>query len=85
VTDDWDRLLLMSILKKFYTHEILEDEYKFSDSPFYYAPKLNSLEGFKDFIDNLPSEDDPEIFGMHNNANITYQQQESDKIIGTIL
>jgi dynein heavy chain len=29
--------------------------------------------------------EEPEVFGMHQNANITYQQQESEKIVATIL
>ncbi len=29
--------------------------------------------------------DNPEVFGMHENANITYQNQESEKIVSTIL
>jgi len=38
-----------------------------------------------DYIDKLPMTDDPEVFGMHENANINYQAQESNKIIQTIL
>lgn len=26
----------------------------------------------KDYIDTLPNEDDPEIFGLNSNANITF-------------
>ena len=46
----------------------------------------NSLESYFNFANTLPStNDDPEIFGMHENANITYQAQESTKIIDTIV
>lgn len=38
-----------------------------------------------DYIEKLPITDDPEVFGMHENANINYQAQESDKIVQTIL
>lgn len=48
-------------------------------------PAIGDLESYKDYIEKLPIVDDPEVFGMHENANINYQSQESDKIIQTIL
>lgn len=38
VTDDWDRRCLMTILRKFYTSEILGNKYCFSDAKEYYVP-----------------------------------------------
>jgi len=38
VTDDWDRRTLMTLLKKFYTPEIMDDDYRFDESGLYYAP-----------------------------------------------
>lgn len=39
VTDDWDRRTLTTILKKFYTDSINDDEnYKFDESGIYFAP-----------------------------------------------
>ena len=72
VTDDWDRVCLLSILKKYYCPEILEDKYKFSNSGIYFAPIMGSLEDYKNFIDNLPKFDEPEVFGMNENANIIF-------------
>lgn len=40
---------------------------------------------YKEYIEKMPITDDPEVFGMHENANINYQAQESDKILSTIL
>lgn len=37
------------------------------------------------FVDSLPLSDSPELFGLHSNANISYQNQEADKIITTIV
>lgn len=48
-------------------------------------PAITSIEMYKDYIENMPIKDDPEVFGMHENANINYQAQESDKILQTIL
>jgi dynein heavy chain len=85
VTDDLDRLLLQCILRKYYTHEILEEGYKFSESGVYYAPHLITLKEYKQFIDLLPSNDEPEVFGMHENSNLTFKINESAKILATIL
>ena len=85
VTDDWDRRCLLSIISKFYTTQVLQDEYQFSESGIYYAPTNGPLESYRKYIDDLPLMDQPEIFGMHENANIRFQDQESDKMITSIL
>ena len=30
-------------------------------------------------------QDSPEVFGLHENANISYQMQDSNKVVGTVL
>jgi dynein heavy chain len=39
----------------------------------YYAPNTDTLAEYRDFIEQLPLIDDPEIFGLHDNANIAFQ------------
>ena len=39
----------------------------------YFPPGFNGLPEYRDYIDSLPIADEPEIFGMHNNANIAFQ------------
>ena len=85
VTDDWDRRCLISLLKKYYSPDVLEDGYKFSDSGDYYAPTHGDIDTYRAYIDDLPLIDSPEVFGLHENANTTYQNQESEKIINTVL
>lgn len=85
VTDDWDRVCLISILKKYYTADILEDGYLLSQSGTYFVPEVGTFQSFKEYITELPLVDPPEVFGLHENANITYQAQESEKIVQTIL
>ena len=85
VTDDLDRRCLISMLKKILNTQIFEDDYKFSDSGIYYAPKDGTLQSYIDYIETLPLKDEPEAFGMHPNTNINYQLQESDRIITTIM
>jgi dynein heavy chain len=39
------------------------------------------LNKVKEYVNTLPIADEPEIFGMHENANITFQNQESASIL----
>ena len=73
VTDNWDQRCLRTILKRFFKPETLTEGYKFSDSGTYYAPILDTLVEYRDYIENLPIIDNPEIFGMHDSANIAFQ------------
>jgi dynein heavy chain len=138
VTDEWDRLCLNSLLRKFYNMDIVEyDGYKFSRSQTYFVPyitgspmmtdakkkapipaapktpastKVSPDKGKKDgsmgptyvmganappseadleqthqYIDALPINDEPEVFGLHENAYITYLTLESNRLIETLL
>lgn len=71
VTDDKDRRLIKTILLTFYTEEVLSDDYKFSSSGIYFAPPEGNLESYKEYIMSLPLNDNPEVFGMHENAEIS--------------
>jgi len=39
----------------------------------YYAPLYDTLVEYRDYIEQLPLIDNPEIFGLHDNANIAFQ------------
>lgn len=56
-----------------------------SQSGTYFVPEVGTFQSFKEYITELPLVDPPEVFGLHENANITYQAQESEKIVQTIL
>ena len=51
----------------------MKDKYKFSNSGVYFAPSEDTLAGYLLYVSRLPLIDNPEIFGMHNNANISFQ------------
>lgn len=42
----------------------------------YFPPGFDTLPEYRDYIDSLPIADEPEVFGMHNNANIAFQVPE---------
>ncbi|XP_066430423.1 dynein axonemal heavy chain 6 isoform X2 [Eleutherodactylus coqui] len=85
VTDAWDQRCLRTILRRFFSPETLEDNYVYSSSGIYFSPDADSLQSYKDYIENLPLTDDPEIFGMHENANLAFQRKETSTLINTIL
>ena len=72
VTDDLDRRCLLDTLKKYYCIENLEDAYPYSESGIYYAPTFGNLNSYREYIEGLPLQDNPEVFGLHDNANISY-------------
>jgi dynein heavy chain len=53
-----------------------DDDYKFSPFETYYAPKDTNLQGYQDYLVGLPLFESPQIFGLHENANITYAIQQ---------
>lgn len=85
VTDDNDRRCLMSILRQYVTPSVLEDSYRFTRSGTYFAPREGPLDSYREYIRSLPPAEAPEVFGLHANANISFQQQESSKLLDTIL
>ncbi|CAI8029533.1 Dynein heavy chain 6, axonemal [Geodia barretti] len=85
VTDAWDQRCLRTILKRFFSPNTLEEDYKYSYSGVYYAPEAETIQAYRDYIESLPFNDEPEIFGMHENANIAFQTQETHNLVSTIL
>ena len=85
VTDPKDRRLIKILLKDFYSPKILNDNYKFSPSAIYYAPKEGVLEEYKDYIRELPLNDPCEVFGLHENAEISSAIIETNFVCNSIL
>ena len=85
VTDDWDRRTLMSILSIYMVPDILEEGYSFSKSGTYYAPAIGTRDEIIQYFESLPIHDDPEVFGMHDNANVTFNTNESLALMANLL
>lgn len=78
----------MAILSKYVTPLMLEDDYTFSPSGTYRCPDNVDncgVDDFRAYCDALPLSEAPEVYGMHENANVSFQQQESDQLIGIVL
>lgn len=71
VTDGQDRRAIVQTLEDFYTPRILDEDYAFSKSGLYYSPQHGPLSSYLDYIQTLPLNQDPEVFWLHSNANLT--------------
>ncbi|KAF2981156.1 hypothetical protein EK904_006835 [Melospiza melodia maxima] len=85
VTDDWDRRCIMSILEDFYKPEVLSPDFAYSESGVYKQISTSSdLNGYLQYVKGLPLNDSPELFGLHDNADITFAQNETFALLGAI-
>uniref|UniRef100_A0A8C3YTD1 Dynein axonemal heavy chain 12 n=1 Tax=Catagonus wagneri TaxID=51154 RepID=A0A8C3YTD1_9CETA len=86
VTDDWDRRLLLTMLADFYNPQIIENShYKFSPSGNYFAPPKGTYNDYIEFIKKLPFIQHPEIFGLHENVDVSKDLQQTKILFESLL
>ncbi|XP_062820321.1 dynein axonemal heavy chain 3 [Anolis carolinensis] len=86
VTDDKDRRLLLSLLSIVYCKELeTEEYYRLSRSGEYYIPPCGSYQSYIDYLRSLPITTNPDVFGLHENADITKDNQETNLLFNGIL
>eukprot|EP00743_Colponemidia_sp_Colp-15_P006911 GILK01007459.1.p1 GENE.GILK01007459.1~~GILK01007459.1.p1 ORF type:complete len:1899 (+),score=393.41 GILK01007459.1:93-5789(+) len=85
VTDDKDRRCLSTLLEDYYNPSIFDDAYAFSPSGTYYAPEDGEYPDYIEYIRGLPLNPEPEVFGLHANADITKDQNETNLLFSSIL
>ena len=83
VTDDYDKRLLKTFTAVWFNPELLTQDFKFYEG--YTIPDCRTLEEYSEFIASMPLQDKPEVFGLHSNANITYQINTAASILDQIL
>ncbi|XP_072165822.1 dynein axonemal heavy chain 8-like [Diadema setosum] len=83
VTDDYDKRLLNTFAKVWFGDHMFHDTFKFYTG--YTIPKCKTVHEYMDVIETLPLTDSPEVFGLHPNADITYQSNTSKEVLDTIL
>ena len=85
VTNDKDRRLINNLLETFCNENLLMDGYQFSDSGVYKIPEAGNIKEYCSFIKDLPIAPHPEIFGLHENADITCDLNETNSLFTILL
>ncbi|XP_070181014.1 dynein axonemal heavy chain 6-like [Littorina saxatilis] len=86
VTDDFDRRCLLSLLNKFYCPESLTPGYCYSSSQMYQpVPETLPFNMVLSFVEELPAEDSPDVFGMTYNAEKACREMQASEIIHTLV
>ncbi|KAF7256141.1 hypothetical protein EG68_07439, partial [Paragonimus skrjabini miyazakii] len=83
VTDDYDKRLLNTYAKVWFSEAMFADTFEFFRG--YRIPKCRTLDEYQANIDGLPLVDSPECFGLHSNADITYSTNTANSMLATIV
>ena len=83
VTDDYDKRLLITFAVAYFRDEMFLPEFEFYKN---YKILVNkSLEEYMDAIELMPAIDPPNAYGLHRNADMTYQTNKTKDILDTII
>uniref|UniRef100_A0A6P7FR39 Dynein heavy chain 7, axonemal-like n=1 Tax=Diabrotica virgifera virgifera TaxID=50390 RepID=A0A6P7FR39_DIAVI len=87
VTDDWDRRLIVTILADYINPLVVADKrYTFSGAGKCYGlPERSDYQIYINHINAMPALHPPEVFGLHTNAGITRDLQNSNLLLGSVL
>jgi len=88
ITDDFDRRLFNCYGYCWLAQSSFSTDFSFMNikNVFNYVlPVCKEVEEYRTYIDTLPMNDNPEIFGLHTNADITYGTTSAINVLNAIL
>ncbi|XP_028288430.1 dynein heavy chain 5, axonemal [Parambassis ranga] len=86
VTDDMDKRLLNTFTRVWFSENTFSDKFCFFRGYTIPTPaKAKAVQDILQHIEALPLVDSPEVFGLHPNADITYQTNLANETLSTII
>ncbi|XP_069769397.1 dynein axonemal heavy chain 5 isoform X6 [Narcine bancroftii] len=83
VTDDLDKRLLNTFANVWFGEIMFTNKFCFYKG--YVIPQGKIIQDILQYIESLPLVDSPEVFGLHSNADITYQTNMANETLSTIV
>ncbi|KAJ8736205.1 hypothetical protein PYW08_006861 [Mythimna loreyi] len=83
VTDDFDNRLLTTFCRVWLSDQIFIDDFQFYKG--YGILKFRNIPEYLEVIDTMKTVDPPQAYGLHTNADITYQRNTTQELLDTIL
>lgn len=87
VTDDKDRRLITTLLEDYYCEQTVNDpNYKFGENPIYRPPNADTtIDVIAIIKEKFPIITPPDVFGLHTNADITKDMNETNLFTDALL
>ncbi|KAK7201222.1 dynein heavy chain [Novymonas esmeraldas] len=88
VTDFLDSRCLATILEKFFNDDVVVPDTQFDvsgDGVYHIPADVASLAGVRAYLNELPTFESPELFGLHANADITFNKNTVRRQLAAIL
>ncbi|XP_044147017.1 dynein axonemal heavy chain 8 [Bufo gargarizans] len=82
ITDEYDKRLLNCFAKVWLSEKIFDPTFGFYNG--YKIPQYKTVDQYLNYIQSLPAVDSPQVFGLHPNADITYQSNAAASILEAI-
>ena len=88
ITDDLDREMFSTYGELWLSEKLFDEKYNFNSAYTefsYIIPQETEHAKYIDYINGMPAQDSPEIFGLNKLADLTFRLNESQALISTLI